>query len=793
MRFSSIGKGSRHRRLRSIIAAAGVLLLLLGLAAQSGHGAERARSKLATRTVEPAKASAPVPWPLTLPETQLEPVDWSALDSWAADDHAAAFATFLASCRPLIRTATPPGEARPMYFALKDVCRRALAGERLAKEQARQFFERNFRPLRIARLGDSAGLLTGYYEPIVEGSRFPTPVFKVPIYRRPPDLVPPTNSSGPGFPNRGQSLRRTSNGKLMPYYDRGQILDGALDGQRLEICWIKDQTSHMVIQLQGSARVRLEDGAVLRINYDSHNGYPFVPIGRVLIERNIIPREQMSMQRIREWMRDNPQGAEEVRRQNRSFVFFRIVGLSDGSDEREPVGAQGVPLTAERSIAVDRSLHVYGTPFFIQASLPAANENRTASFDRLMIAQDTGSAIVGPARADIYWGAGERAGQVAGRFRHPGSFAMLVPRELDPDIAAAQMPLPPERPRRLAQARAGAATLTKSQADALRAYDKAVNDFKSILALRRAQIKSKQKLPNLPGQALYLARNAMISTYKDLTDVLPSRIGRPNKFGIPPAYFDAENGPLLDEYVNLFSIMQAPPGNAQSSSTPFHDVVELGTAIARARGLIAINADAAGRISLGLFYAETNGNQNIGNARSNKYKGSMQTGVAEDQNGRKKWAAIKSSIATLAPALNARDDKEEARAGNPDRRYNHWTAVRNGLMHAHADLFPQIPTIVKVLPDPIDQMKLFELVQIVPSPTRAAIRSGNLVNFRISDPTVMGYLRNNSMFTFGKADKAKTSATYREILDAMWLFNEKFERALAKFNEIKAQQKGKTQ
>jgi membrane-bound lytic murein transglycosylase len=779
--------------------AAGALLLLFGLASQPAHGAERTKAKIATRTVEPATASVPAPGPLTLPNTQLEPIDWSALDGWATDDHAAAFATLLASCRPLVRTPTPRDETRAMYFALRDVCRRALAGERLANEQARLFFERNFRPLRIAKLGDSAGFLTGYYEPIVEGSRFPTPVFKVPIYRRPPDLVPPLNSTGPGFPNRGQSLRRTSSGELVPYYDRGQILDGALDGQRLEICWIKDQTEHLVIQIQGSARVRLEDGAVVRINYDSHNGYSYVPVGRILIERNIIPRDEMSMQRIREWMRANPEGAEEVRRQNRSFVFFRIVGLSDGSDEREALGAQGVPLTAERSIAVDKALHVYGTPFFIQAGVPVPNERRTTSFNRLMIAQDTGSAIVGPARADIYWGAGERAGQLAGGLRHPGSFAMLVPRELDPIAAGAHMPLPPENPqRRTAQARsrvagpAQPAALTKPQAEALRAYDEAVRAFKAILAVRRTQINA-EELPNLPGQALYLARNAMISAYKDLTDLLPSRIGRANKFGIPPAYFDADNEPLLEEYASLFAIMQAPPANAQSSRTPFHDVVELGTAIARAKGLDAAHAAAAGRISLGLFFAETNGNQNIGNARSNKYKGSLQTGVTEAQSGRNKWAAIKPSIAAFAPALSARDDQEEARARGRklDRRFNHWTAVRDGLMNAHADLFPQIPAIAKALPDPIDQMKLFELVQIIPSPTKAAMRSGKLTSVVVSDQTVMGYLRNNSMFTFGQADRAKRSATYREILDAMWLFNEKFERALAKFNEIEAEQKGK--
>jgi hypothetical protein len=333
------------------------------------------------------------------------------------------------------------------------------------------------------------------------------------------------------------------------------------------------------------------------------------------------------------------------------------------------------------------------------------------------------------------------------------------------------------------------AALTKSQSDTLNAYNAALNQFRSILSQRRAQINAKQQLPNLPGQALYLARNGMISAYKDLTDALPSRIGRPNKFGLPPAYFDADNEPLLEEYANLFTIMQAPPGNAQSSATPFEDVVDLGTAIARVRGLDAAHAEVAGRISLGLFFAETNGNQNMGNARSNTYKGSLQAGVSEDQNGQRRWAAIKRSIAALDPALSARDDREEARVGSMDHRYNHWTAVRDALMNAHADVFPHTPAIVKALPNPIDQMKFFELIQIVPSPTRSALNSGNLASYRVSDPTIMGYLRNNSIFTFGQADRAKTSATYREILNAMWLFDDKFERALAKFNEIKARRK----
>lgn len=332
--------------------------------------------------------------------------------------------------------------------------------------------------------------------------------------------------------------------------------------------------------------------------------------------------------------------------------------------------------------------------------------------------------------------------------------------------------------------------LTKAQLDALDAYTDAVSQFQAILSLRHDQVASNQPLPNLPGQALYLARIAMMSAYKDLTDALPSKIGRPNKFGIPPAYFDVDQEPLIDEYVSLFGVMQAPPAKAQNSATPFKDVVDLGTAIGRAKGLDDVSSQTAGLISLGLFFAETNGKQNIGNARSNKYKGSLQTGVSEDKKGQKKWVAIKQSIAAFDPDLIARDTAEEKRTGKLDRRFNHWTAVRDGLMNAHADIFPQLPTIAQSLPDPIDQMKVFELIQIVPSPTKSALSSGNFADYRIADATVMGYLRNNSIFTFGHADRARKSATFREVLDAMWLFDDKFKKALSLFKEIEAQRKG---
>ena len=367
-------------------------------------------------------------------------------------------------------------------------------------------------------------------------------------------------------------------------------------------------------------------------------------------------------------------------------------------------------------------------------------------------------------------------------------FALAV--SIAVDAIASFVPGDIGNPGFISAAMAQTGTLTSKQSDALTVYASAVNGFKSILAQRRAQIGANQPLPKLPGQPIYLARNNMMSTYKDLTDALPSKIGRPNKFGIPPAYFDADNEPLLDEYRKLFDLLETPPDFAQKSDTPFKDVVDLGIAIARARGLDATNAEAAGRISLGMFFAETNGNQNVGNGRSNKYKGSFQAGPSEDQNGRNKWAGLKKTIAALDPALGLRDDKEEARVGNGDHRYNHWTAVRDGLMNAHAEIFPQVPAIAKTLPNPVEQMKVFELIQIVPAPTRSALRSGNLMDYRISDPRIMGYLRNNSIFAFGQADRARTSATFREILDSMWLFNAKFERALAIFDEIKAGKKG---
>lgn len=387
---------------------------------------------------------APVTWPLEFPGGQYAPLKWSEVVGWTDDDPLPAFKTFRASCKPIAAQKGPLAESKALGTSLRDPCIAARSEDISDSARAREFFEKNFTPLLISRVGEDAGFVTGYYEPIVDGSRVQTEVYNVPVYRRPSNLfVRGFSQSSASMPNKGQVFRKIGRRKLVPYYDRAEIEDGAIAGRGLEVVWLKSQTDLLFIQIQGSARIKLEDGSMVRINYDAHNGYPYTPVGRVLIERNIVPKDQMSMQKIREYMEQNPDGAKELRRFNRSYVFFREVKLA--ADD-EAVGAQGVPLTAGRSIAVDKSLHVYGTPFFIEGNLPIESDNSNTPFRKLMIAQDTGSAIIGPARADIYFGAGADAGRVAGRLKNPARFVMLLPNSLDPVPRGKTVPLPDDRP-----------------------------------------------------------------------------------------------------------------------------------------------------------------------------------------------------------------------------------------------------------------------------------------------------------------------------------------------------------
>jgi membrane-bound lytic murein transglycosylase A len=382
--------------------------------------------------------------PLQVNGSQYEPLTWANIPGWNDDDHLAAYKTFRASCKPIAAQQGVPPDSKALGTSLRDPCRIARGIELTDTAKAKDFFEQNFVPLRISRLGEDAGFVTGYYEPVLDGSRTQTDVYNVPVYRRPSNLfVRGKTQNSTGLPNGGQVFRKIGRRKLVPYYDRAEIEDGAIAGRGLEIAWLKSQIDLLFAQIQGSARIKLADGTTLRINYDAHNGYPYTAVGRILIDRGIIPKEQMSMQKIREWMQQNPDGANELRRQNRSYVFFREVPLSD---KDEAVGAQGVPLTPGRSIAVDKALHVYGTPFFIAGELPIESEQSKTPFHRLMIAQDTGSAIVGPARADLYFGAGADAGKVSGRLRHNMQFVMLVPKGLDPTARGRKLPVPDERP-----------------------------------------------------------------------------------------------------------------------------------------------------------------------------------------------------------------------------------------------------------------------------------------------------------------------------------------------------------
>ncbi len=386
----------------------------------------------------PGRATAAV----NFPDAALEVVSYETLAGWAEDDHAEAFKTFLKSCERLKRIEAED-ETPTIREALAATCRRALALGTPDRAAARAFFEAEFVPFKIAKLGEETGLLTGYYEPEVTGSRVETPLYWVPVYRRPDDLVHETGPRVGTFPNKGSVFRKSDDG-LVPYHDRAAIMSGVLAGKKLEIAWLADPVDAFFAQIQGSLRVRFPDDSFVRLNYDAHNGYPYTPVGRILIEKGIVPREEMSMDRIREYIYANPVEGRELMRANRSFVFFREVeglGPEDGA-----IGGQGVSLTPLRSIAVDRKLHVYGTPFFIDAELPLKDEADRSAFRRLMIAQDTGSAIIGPARADIFFGAGLVAGQVSGRVKHQGTFTILLPKGVDPLRTAEAAPEPKPRP-----------------------------------------------------------------------------------------------------------------------------------------------------------------------------------------------------------------------------------------------------------------------------------------------------------------------------------------------------------
>lgn len=376
--------------------------------------------------------------PVKFRNAEVEALSFDKLDGWQNDNQAAAFAAYLKSCGAILHGTKAMRTARPVYGGLFNACRNATgvaASGSIDAATARKFFEDNFKPVRIlpemktyGYYSGADGFYTGYYEPEVTGSRVKTAEYSVPLY---------------GVPSKVAGKKS----KVFGQYDRTDIEKGALDGKGLEICWVRNPVDAFFAQIQGSTRVKLTDGALMRLNYIASNGKPYTPVGRILIDQGVYTPEEMSMDKIRAYMEANPEEGQALREKNRSYVFFSKTTLEP---HEECLGAQGIQLTPGRSIAVDPSMHVYGTPVWIDAKLPLKSEAPEDAFQRLMIAQDTGSAIRGAARADIYFGHGPDIPSIAGRIKQFGKFVMLVPKDVtvkgDAEVAAS-VPLPRPRPK----------------------------------------------------------------------------------------------------------------------------------------------------------------------------------------------------------------------------------------------------------------------------------------------------------------------------------------------------------
>lgn len=350
---------------------------------------------------------------------------YAELPGWAGDDHAAAFAAFrrsaLHACEKSYKSGSLGIEAR----AFTDAFSAARGVPEIDAEAARRFFEDHFVPFRIVPDTADGGFVTGFYEPEVEASDKRTHRFEVPLLGVPDDLVKVDDDSRPAGLDPYLAFGRKMPDGIVEYFDRAAIEAGAIEGRARPLAWLADPVDAFFIHVQGAARLHMRDGTVRRVTYAAKSGQRFTGAGRVLVDMGEIPPEDVTMQSIRAWFRDNPTRIAEILHRNRSYIFFREAPVDDPS--LGAVAAAKVPLTPGRSVAVDRLLHTFGTPFFISApTLHAFGE----PFSRLMIAQDTGSAIVGPARGDLFAGSGDVAGEIAGVVRHGADFFALVPRGL---------------------------------------------------------------------------------------------------------------------------------------------------------------------------------------------------------------------------------------------------------------------------------------------------------------------------------------------------------------------------
>jgi membrane-bound lytic murein transglycosylase A len=348
-------------------------------------------------------------------------VAFSELPGWADDDHHAALKAFQASCpRTIAGKGSAAKSGDTSFPPLQAACKAALAlPPKVTAAQARAFFERHFQPHRVVH-DAMEGLFTGYYEPILEGSRTKDARFQTPLLKRPPDLVtviPETRGAAAGSLTHA---RQTAAG-LVPFATRAEIEAGALAGQGLELLYLADPVDKFFLQVQGSGRVRLQDGTFVRVQYDGKNGHPYTSIGRYLIDQGLLAADKVSLGAISRWLKADVERARMVMNQNASYVFFReMPATAEG-----PLGAIEVPLIGGRSLAIDPGLHRLGSPIYVSVpTLKPPGEPR--GFNRLMVAHDVGSAIRGPERGDIYFGSGKDAERAASGVRHPGNLFVLL-------------------------------------------------------------------------------------------------------------------------------------------------------------------------------------------------------------------------------------------------------------------------------------------------------------------------------------------------------------------------------
>ena len=387
-----------------------------------------------TPLVKPPPAPV-VPVPFT-PVARFDVAAWKSVDGWYADNPLEAWTAFVAGCTAL--------RSRPEW---QPACEQAQRQPARGAEEARRFFEAQFDPWRITyadeqgRSADS-GLITGYFEPVLRGARTRGAGYDVPLYAVPDDLI--TVDLGELYPAlKGERIRgRLAGRRVVPYYDRAALSRGDLLRGK-EIVWIDGAVDAFFLQIQGSGRVTLPDGQVLRLAYADQNGHPYRAIGRYLVERGELTVEQATAPALRQWLLDHPERLTEVLNANPSVVFFREEKLTDPA--LGPRGALGVPLTAGRSIAIDPRQLPLGAPVFLSTTYPVANAAPApAAFARLVLAQDTGGAIRGAVRADLFWGLGPQAGELAGTMRQQGRLWLLWPKGRTPPAPSIDKPAAPQ-------------------------------------------------------------------------------------------------------------------------------------------------------------------------------------------------------------------------------------------------------------------------------------------------------------------------------------------------------------